>query len=116
MNSNVQIILFIILGISVLIAIVIPLVNRPACPDSCPAGEQGKQGKQGKQGEQGLTDIGAMTDRQRNNLETLTIDAKKRGVNFGGVQIGVEKQDEEEITEVLDTRKDEEIREILDSI
>ena len=101
MNSNVQIILFIILGISVLIAIVIPLVNRPACPDSCPAGEQGKQGKQGKQG---LTDIGAMTDRQRNNLETLTIDAKKRGVNFGGVQIGVEKQDEEEITEVLDTR------------
>ena len=64
MNSNVQIILFIILGISVIIAIVLPLVNGSgisgttgACPDSCPPGIQGKQGIQGKPGIQGIQGI-----------------------------------------------------------
>jgi len=71
MNSNVQIILFIILGISVITAIVLPLVNRSglqgiqgiqgipgttgACPDSCPAGKQGIKGIQGIQGIPGTT-------------------------------------------------------------
>jgi len=66
MNSNVQIILFIILGISVIIAIVLPLVNGSgpqgiqgiqgiqgttgACPDSCPPGKQGIQGIPGTTG------------------------------------------------------------------
>jgi hypothetical protein len=66
MNSNVQIILFIILGISVIIAIVLPLVNGSgpqgiqgiqgttgACPDSCPPGKQGIQGIQGIPGTTG---------------------------------------------------------------
>ena len=68
MNSNVTI-LFIILGISVIIAIVLPLVNGSgpqgiqgiqgiqgttgACPDSCPPGKQGIQGIQGIPGTTG---------------------------------------------------------------
>ena len=68
MNSNVKI-LFLILGISVIIAIVLPLVNGSgpqgiqgiqgiqgttgACPDSCPPGKQGIQGIQGIPGTTG---------------------------------------------------------------